>query len=358
VLIVATHVGWATAILGAITALFGASVALAENDIKRVLAYSTVSQIGFMFIALGIGAGQAAMYHVVTHAFFKSLLFLGAGSVIHALDGEQNMDHMGGLRKQMPVTFFCMTVGALTLAGLPGLSAYFSKDLILHASFLSGHSAIAFCAMLTSLLTAVYSGRLIAMVFLGDGRSRHTISHALAASMRIPMLALVVPCVLVGILFVPFERSAWATALSSALLACAGLSLAWFFYSYRPSARTVIDEDFAPITNLLRNRWYVDAIFEEHFVEGVLLTASAGTSVADSAVVDGMVRGTAAVTGSTARLLGWADGSIFDAVVRAISSFTRGLSWPFRAIQTGFVQTYAFLLLVGAVAAIGYCLSR
>jgi NADH-quinone oxidoreductase subunit L len=265
---------------------------------------------------------------------------------------------MGGLRKQMPVTFVCMAIGALTLAGLPGLSAYFSKDLILQGAFVSGHSAIAFCGMFTSLLTAVYSGRLIAMVFLGERRSRHPISHPIATSMRIPMLALVVPCVLVGILFVPFERSAWATALSSAVLAIAGLFLAWFFYSYRPSARAVIDADFAPLTKLLRNRWYVDAIFEEHFVEGVLLTASAGTSVADNAVLDGMVRGTVAAAGWTGRLLGWADGSILDAVVRTISGFTRSLSWPFRAIQTGFVQTYALLLLVGAVAAIGYCLSR
>jgi NADH-quinone oxidoreductase subunit L len=354
----APEVGTGAAVLGAITAVFAATVALVENDIKRVLAYSTISQIGFMFIALGIGADRAAMYHVVTHAFFKSLLFLGAGSVIHALHGEQNLKRMGGLRRQMPVTFWTMCIASLSLAGLPGLSGYFSKDLILEAGFESGHFFVTLCGIVTTLLTALYSWRLMSLAFFGEPRGYNLTPHEGPASMRVPLVVLAVCCVVVGLGFVPIRWSSWGVMAGSAVLACAGLALAWHYYIRRPEARAALDQRFAPIAILLRNRWYIDAVFEEHFTEHVVLRTAAGAAAADSLLIDGAVRGTASLSRIAASGLGWSDRFVIDGIVRAVSGITRFLSWPSRALQSGFVQTYALLFLLGVVAALGYCFSR
>lgn len=361
-LILAPEVAMGAAVLGAVTAVFAASVALVENDIKRVLAYSTISQIGFMFMALGIGADRAAMYHVLTHAFFKSLLFLGAGSVIHALHGEQNLKHMGGLRRQMPITFSCMTIAALSLAGLPGLSGYFSKDLILEAGFESGHLFVTACGIVTTLLTALYSWRMMSLAFLGQPRREHVFpdrpDFKMDLSMRIPLFTLSACCVVVGLGFVPVRWTAWGTMVGSGLLACAGLALAWFYYVYRPEARAGLDRRFAPLASLLRNRWFIDAAFEEHFMEHVVLRTAAGAAAADMILIDGGVRGTASASRSLSAALGWSDRFAIDGIVRAVSGLVRFLSWPSRALQSGYVQTYALLFLVGVLAALGYCLSR
>jgi NADH-quinone oxidoreductase subunit L len=356
--LLAPEVGAGVAALGAVTALFAATVALVENDIKRVLAYSTISQIGFMFIALGIGADRAAMYHVVTHAFFKSLLFLGAGSVIHALHGEQNLKHMGGLRNQLPVTFWTMCIAALTLAGLPGLSAFFSKDLILEAGVESGREFVTAIAAITSLLTAIYSWRLISLAFLGVSHGHHLTPHEGPRSMRIPLLALAACCVLVGWIFVPIRWSAWPVMLFSTLLACLGIVIAWYFYIRNPERRSRLDERLAPIARLLRNRWFIDAVFEEHFVENIVLRTASGAALADRSLLDGAVLGTAWVSRQTSGLLGWTDTTVVDGAVRGVSGITRFLSWPLRALQTGGVQTYALIFLLGVLAAFGYCFSR
>jgi NADH-quinone oxidoreductase subunit L len=356
--LLAPEVGMGAAVLGAVTAVFAASVALVEDDIKRVLAYSTISQIGFMFIALGIGADRAAMYHVVTHAFFKSLLFLGAGSVIHAMHGEQSLKRMGGLRKELPVTFWTMCIASLSLAGLPGLSGFFSKELILEAGFESGHLFVTACGIVTTLLTALYSWRLMSLAFFGEPRSHRLAAHEAPVSMRIPLVVLSVCCVVVGWGFVPIRWSAWGIMISSGVLACSGLALAWYYYIRRPDARASLDERFAPVASLLRNRWFIDAVFEEHLVEGVVLRTAAGAAVADAALIDGAVRGTASVARSAAAGLGWSDRFVIDGIVRAVSDITRFLSWPSRALQSGFVQTYALLFLVGVLAALGYCFSR
>jgi NADH-quinone oxidoreductase subunit L len=356
--LLAPEVAMGAAVLGAVTAVFAATVALVEDDIKRVLAYSTISQIGFMFIALGIGADRAAMYHVVTHAFFKSLLFLGAGSIIHALHGEQSLKRMGGLRKQMPVTFWCMTIASLSLAGLPGLSGFFSKDLILEAGFESGHLFVTVCAVVTTLLTALYSWRLMSLAFLGEPRATRLTPHAPSLTMRAPLIALSGCCVVVGLGFVPVRWNAWGTMIGSGALACAGLALAWFYYVYRPDARVILDRRFAPLANLLRNRWFIDAVFEEHFMEHVVLRTAQGAAAADGLLIDGTVRGAAAISRSISSALGWADRFVIDGIVRAVYGVTRFLSWPSRALQSGFVQTYALLFLVGVLAALGYCLSR
>jgi NADH-quinone oxidoreductase subunit L len=180
------------AIVGAATAIFAATIALAQNDIKRVLAYSTISQLGYMFLACGVAAYSAAIFHLVTHAFFKALLFLAAGSVIHAMGGEQDMRKMGGLRKKLPVTFWTMTVAVFTIAGFPPLAAFFSKDAILYAAFVSGTGgrALWFVGLLTALLTALYMFRLWYMTFFGEARTADVHPHESPWSMRAPLVIL------------------------------------------------------------------------------------------------------------------------------------------------------------------------
>lgn len=358
ILVLAPEVGIGVSILGAVTALFGASVAIVENDIKRVLAYSTISQIGFMFLALGLGAARAGMFHVVTHAFFKSLLFLGAGSVIHALHGEQNLTHMGGLRKKLPITFWTMCIGVLTLAGVPGFSAFLSKDLILEAGFTSGHSVLALCGVITSFLTAFYGWRLLSLAFFGHGRTHQLEPHEGPPSMRIPLIVLAVCCVLAGPLFVPVHWAAWPTMLLSAILATLGIVAAWHFYISQPGSRAALDERFAPVTKLLRNRWYIDAVYEEHLVEGLVMRTAEGACAADSAIIDRLVVGISWLSRKTAVSSNWFDGSVIDRSVQALSLLTRFASWPLRSFQTGFVQTYALYLVAGVLVVLALCLLR
>jgi NADH-quinone oxidoreductase subunit L len=346
------------AILGAITALFAATVALVEEDIKRVLAYSTISQIGFMFLALGLGANRAAMFHVVTHAFFKSLLFLGAGSIIHSLHGEQNLKRMGGLRKRLPVTFWTMCIAGLTLAGVPGLSAFFSKDLIIEAGFLSGHIILTLTGLATSLLTAIYSWRLISLTFFGVGHNHLLEVHEGPVSMRIPLIVLAAACFLVGWIFVPIRWTAWLTMTTSSVLAFGGILIAWQFYVNRPEARTALDRRFATVAKFLRNRWYIDAIFEAQIVRGLVLRTAAGAAAADALLIDRAVNGIAWSSRQAGAGMGWSDSALIDGIVRFVSATVRFLSWPSRALQSGFVQTYALLFLAGVLAALGFCLAR
>ncbi len=355
--VIASDVAIGVAITGAITALFAASVALVENDMKRVLAYSTISQLGFMFMALGLNADRAAMYHVVTHAFFKALLFLCAGSVIHALHGEQNLKHMGGLRKELPFTFVAMSIGALSLAGVPGLSGFFSKDLILAAGQNSGHTVFTILGLLTSLLSAIYSWRLISLAFLGERRLHRLPSHEGPLSMKAPLFVLSACCVLVTFL-VQIQWSEWPLMLLSGAAATLGIGLAWYFYVRDPAARDVLDRGFAPVADFLRNRWYVDAVFEEHLVEGVVLRTAAGANAADALLVDGAVRATALGVAKTGTGFFWSDESLVDGLVRFVAGTVRFFSWPVRAAQGGLVQTYGLILVAGVLTALGYYLSR
>jgi NADH-quinone oxidoreductase subunit L len=354
----APEVGEGVAVLGAVTALFAASVALAENDIKRVLAYSTISQLGFMFIALGLRADRPAMFHVVTHAFFKSLLFLGAGAVIHALHGEQNLKHMGGLRRGLPVTFWTMCIASLTLAGLPGLSAFFSKDLILESSLASGHTILTVLGTITSFFTACYSWRLMSLAFFGESRRHHLTPHQPPRTMHAPMIVLAACCILVGWIFVPIHWAAWPLMLSSTVVALLGLSLAWYFYVSHPERRAALDLRFAPVTDLLRSRWYIDALYEQHVLNGLVLRTAYGAALLDRSLVNRTIDGLVRLSRRTSRLFNWTDSRILDGIVRVISTSTRFLSWPSRALQTGFVQTYALLFIVGAIAVLGYYLVR
>ena len=183
---------WTVAIVGAATALFAATIGLVQNDIKRVLAYSTISQLGYMFLACGVAAYSAAIFHLVMHAFFKALLFLAAGSVIHAMGGEQDLRKMGGLRKKLPVTFWTMTAAVFAIAGFPPFAGFFSKDPILYAAFLQGTGGklLWFVGLVAALLTSLYMFRLWYMAFMGEPRSEVKHHHATPLSMLVPMVIL------------------------------------------------------------------------------------------------------------------------------------------------------------------------
>ena len=353
------EVGVGVAILGAATALFAATVALVEEDIKRVLAYSTISQIGFMFVALGAGAYHVAVFHLFTHAFFKALLFLGAGSVIHALHGNQNMKEMGGLRQKMPATFGTMAVASCALAGVPGLAGFFSKDAVLGSALYAPNGTLLFLVGLgTSLLTACYAGRMMFLVFFGTSRRRGGIevAHESPPLMVVPMLVLAAGCVLAGWLFQPIDWHGWPLMAASGLIAAAGIWLAYHYYVVKPDSRAVLDMRFAPVTKLLRNRWYVDAVYEEQIVDGLVMRAAQGAAVVDQSLIDGSVNGAAWVARKVSRFSRWTDRYVIDGLVRFTSGFVRSLSSPARAMQSGFVQTYAFLFVAGLLLALGYFL--
>ena len=359
------------AIVGALTAIFAASIGLVQNDIKRVLAYSTVSQLGYMFLALGVGAFAAGVFHVFTHAFFKALLFLGAGSVIYALRGNQNLKHMGGLRTKMPATFATMAVAAGALAGLPGLAGFFSKDAVLASALYAANGTPLFLVgFATSILTACYSGRLLFLVFFGPSHSRggavpadSTEPRASASGPRespplmlAPMLVLSLGCLLAGWLFAPVDWHAWPLMLVSAVTAISGVWLAYHYYVSRPEARASLDRRFAVLTTALRNRWYVDAVYEQQIIDGLVLRAAQGAALFDTKLIDGTVNGAAFLTRKVSRFSRWVDRYVIDGLVRFTSGSVRAFSTPARAMQSGFVQTYAFLFVVGLIAALGYFL--
>jgi NADH-quinone oxidoreductase subunit L len=345
------------AIIGTVTAFLAATVALVENDIKRVLAYSTISQLGFMFVALGAGAYRAALFHLFTHAFFKSLLFLGSGSLIHALHGEQNMKHMGGLRKQMPVTFATMLTAALALSAVPGFAGFFSKDAILGETLkLSNGWLFLIAGLLTSLLTACYTWRLMFLVFYGEPRATQREAHESPNVMLLPMCILAAGCVAAG-WYLPLIRwSEWPLMTVSAVLAFLGMWLAWRYYIVTPESRTTWDTRFSLPIRLLRNRWYIDALYEEHVVNGIVMRAAEGASELDTRIIDAAVRSAAWVANRSSRVLRWIDLWIVDGAVRFTSAGVRAFSSPARAIQTGLVQTYVLLFISGLLAALGYYL--
>jgi NADH-quinone oxidoreductase subunit L len=283
------------AIVGAATALFAATIGLVQTDIKRVLAYSTVSQLGYMFLGCGVAAYSAAIFHLMTHAFFKALLFLAAGSVIHGLGGEQDMRKMGGLRRHMPVTYWTMTAAVLAISGFPFFSAFFSKDAILYAAFVSGGigKALWFVGLVTAALTAFYMFRLWYLTFWGELRSQDVHPHESPASMTWPLAILAVLSVIGGWIgfgenLGPFGRflaptlgvqspEAGGAGLEwgmSALAVLAG-AIGWFvahrFYSRRSESAPKLATSFATPYNLLVHKYYVDEIYNFLIVKPLLL---------------------------------------------------------------------------------------
>ena len=342
-------------VVGASTAIFAATIGCVQNDIKRIIAYSTCSQLGYMFFAAGVGLYQAAMFHLFTHAFFKALLFLGAGSVIHAMSDEQDIRRMGGIWKKIPVTYVVMWIGSLALAGIPIFAGYYSKDAILEGA-IAAHSAVgtyAFaCGILAAFLTAFYSWRLLILTFHGKPRAdHHTMEHVHESPlvMLVPLLVLAVGAVATGFTFAPYfigdlqaqfwngaifnlpakhmmealhHAPHWVPTLAKAT-AVSGILLAVVLYGFFPGVPARIAAAVPALYRFLLHKWYFDELYDRIFVQPAKRLAGVFWQVGDVRIIDGMPNGAAAVAAGAAR-----------GAVR---------------IQTGRVANYAFAMIIGLV---------
>ncbi len=353
------------AVVGCITALFAATIALTQNDIKKVLAYSTISQLGYMFLGCGVGAYAAGIFHLMTHAFFKGLLFLTAGSVIHALGGEQDMTKMGGLRKKIPVTYWTMLIATLAIAGIPGFAGFFSKDEILGAAKSGPHASLWLWAVgvFAAGLTSFYMFRLIFLTFCGKPRfdEHHTHVHESPRKMTIPLMILAFLSIFGGWVAAPklvggidyFDRflqpvftayaptqvvseASGAPGVSAGvqlllaivgipvILAVIGLLVAWWFYIKNPNAPKKLARQLHGAYVLLWNKYFVDEIYLVLFIRPLLwISRNVLWKVVDAGAIDGVVNGTA----TAARESG-------------------GIA---RELQSGNTRSYAAWVVVGAV---------
>ncbi len=380
------------AIVGALTAIFAASIGLVQNDIKRVLAYSTVSQLGYMFLALGVGAFTAGVFHVFTHAFFKALLFLGAGSVIHAMSGEQDMRNMGALSDKIPVTFRTMLVGTLAIAGIPGLAGFFSKDEILWKAW-NYHWALWVIGFATALMTSFYMFRLIYLTFWSPSRvTSHEVEHHIhesPKSMTGPLVVLAFFSIAAGYLNWPsnrfekflepvFANGEVATHAAegasrglelalmglSVVVAFGGWYLASLFYRYAEKGyREPIDAAAPAVYTTLLNKYYVDEGYD-YVVTGRrklgdirlgVLGAGEASAWIDSNLIDGAVNGAGWITRLMARISSWWDKWIIDGVgVNGPAILARMISYPTRLLEWGLVQWYALVMTAGLVGFVFY----
>jgi len=385
------------AVIGAFTAILAASIALVQNDIKRVLAYSTISQLGYMFMACGVGAYWVAIFHLYTHAFFKALLFLGSGSVIHALGGEQDMRRMGGLKDKIRVTYWTMFVGSLAIAGIPGLAGFFSKDEILWQVYSSplGSKALYVVGLATAGLTAFYMWRLMFMTFHGSSRAEARVAarvHESPRSMTVPLTLLAAGSALAGWIGVPklwsafptffrtFEHwlepvfahsmaqsnseahhsasTEWLLMLLSVGVALAGIAVARHFYLRRPEIPENLARSAPGLYTTLSNKWYVDEIYDFLFVRGLAMGGGNAMVAFDNRVVDGGVNGTGWMTRLSSTLSIWWDTWIIDGSVRLLSFLVKLTSYPMRLVQTGYVQAYALIFVLGVLLLFGYYVVR
>ncbi len=380
-----THdASFVVACVGGATALFAATMGLAQTDIKKVLAYSTVSQLGYMFLGCGALAFSAGMFHVFTHAWFKACLFLGAGSVIHALSGEQDMTKMGGLRKLIPHTFVTMFVATLAIAGVPGLAGFFSKDAILAETWGAGYKVLWVLAVLTAGITAFYMFRLIRMTFYGTFRGtaeqlKHV--HESPASMVVPLYFLAAGAAIVGWFGIPsfilgrensFERflepvitplaagwqveahemthaTEWGLMGSSVLVAFLGIFLAVSFYSgaypFRMPER--IATSLGGFYRLVRDKYRVDELYEAVFVNGLIKKGGRLLWEIDARVVDLIPNGSSGLTIGLSRLSSWFDRTFVDGAVNGVAN-TLETAWRgMHRVQTGRTQNYALTMAAG-----------
>jgi NADH-quinone oxidoreductase subunit L len=380
------------AIVGAMTALFAASIALVQNDIKRVLAYSTVSQLGYMFLALGVGSFVGGVFHLMTHAFFKALLFLGSGSVIHAMHHEQDMRKMGALSKKIPITFYTMAIGTLAIAGIPGLAGFFSKDEILWQAFSSehGHFLLWLIGAIVAGMTSFYMFRLLFMTFFGESHvDHHTEAHIHESPKRmtVPLMVLAVGSILAGYIGLPkwlgpnyfehwlepvFEplKIAGAAAAEhaehsasleigmagvSVAIAVIGFLVAYTAYYKKSELPQRVATQFKGLYTALANKWYVDELYDALFVNRSK-DLGRGLWRFDGKVVDGAVNGTAFSTVKSALGSSWWDRWIVDGLVRFVGGFVKTASWPIRLSETGYTQNYALVMVLGVLVFVGYVL--
>jgi NADH-quinone oxidoreductase subunit L len=353
------------AIIGAATALFAATIGLAQNDIKKVLAYSTVSQLGYMFLACGVGAFVAAIFHVITHAFFKALLFLGSGSVIHGMHHEQDMRRMGNLRKYMPVTFVTMFIGWLAISGIPIFAGFFSKDEILWkawsaAGIGSASKILWVVGAITALLTAIYMTRMMVMTFWGSERfdPSHHKPHESPKLMTVPLIVLAILSTIGGFIGVPYAMSSAFTdkdinviehtlepaiahpvvttehtdlhsheeisaerwlAFGSVVIALIGIGIGWAIFKKRPTLA---------MPRVLENKYYVDEIYDAALIRPIVVGSREGLwKIFDIGVIDGLLHG--------------------------IGQSVTELGRLGRYLQAGFVRAYAAIILIGALILIG-----
>ena len=354
------------AVVGAATAFLAATIALVHNDIKKVLAYSTISQLGYMFLACGVGAFGAGIFHLTTHAFFKALLFLSAGSVMHALSGETDMTKMGGLKKKLPITFKVFLVGAMALSGVPLFSGFFSKDEILWRAVSSplGGFGFWFVGALVAGLTAFYSFRLIFMTFYGKSKVSAEVEkhvHESPNIMAVPLIILAVLSVIGGYVGIPhyftkfehfldpvfshyittnlFERTHDMVGIElsfmtvSTLIVFMGIGFAYLFYLVRPSIADTTAQRFKGVYTFLYNKWYVDELYNAVIVKPVEML-------------------------SENVLWKWFDVKIIDGFVNLVPRLTGKFSGVLRRTETGVVQNYAFTIVFGVVLLLGYFLLK
>ncbi|MFN4355590.1 NADH-quinone oxidoreductase subunit L [Parvibaculum sp.] len=341
-------------VIGAITAFFAATVGLVQNDIKRVIAYSTCSQLGFMFVAIGVGAYEIAMFHLFTHAFFKALLFLGSGSVIHAMSDEQDMRKMGGLFKMIPVTWIMMVIGTLALTGFPFTAGYYSKDAIIEAAYAGHNAAHMFAFTLTvtaALFTSFYSWRLIFMTFHGTSRaSNETLSHVHESPlvMLVPLVILAVGALGAGMVFAPLfighaYEAFWLESIfrgaenrimhefhnvpawvpyAPTLMMIVGFATAWLFYIARPDIPKQLAKTHEPIYKFLLNKWYFDEIYHFLFVRPAFWIGRVFWKQGDGRIIDGIGP---------------------DGIAARVQDITRQVV----RLQSGYLYHYAFAMLLG-----------
>ncbi|MGA6981505.1 MAG: NADH-quinone oxidoreductase subunit L [Candidatus Sulfotelmatobacter sp.] len=403
------------AIVGALTAIFAASIGLVQNDIKRVLAYSTVSQLGYMFLALGVGAFAAGVFHVFTHAFFKALLFLGAGSVIHSMSGEQDMRNMGDLGHRIPITHRTMFIATLAIAGIFPFAGFFSKDAILWETWSREGGAYRFLWYIgyaTALMTAFYMFRLMYLTFHGRPRMDHAVEHHIhesPKSMTLPLVALAVCAIGAGWLgwphslggsdrFTKFLEPVFASEarvlqqegrtselvagveeehntgtewlLMALSLAAAGLGWGMAWRSYRHADKGYSEPIAAvapPVYDVLLHKYYVEEAYDYVFtgrrklgdVRLGVLGLGAASAWFDTHVVDGVVNGAGWITRLTATISGWWDKWIIDGIgVNGPAILARMLSYPARLFEWGLVQWYALVMTAGLVGFVCYYVYR
>ena len=341
--------GWVVAWIGVLTALFAAIIALKQNDIKRILAYSTVSQLGYMFVGVGVGAYASGIFHLVTHAFFKGLMFLTAGSVMHAMANELDIRKMGGLRNKLPITHATFLVGALAIAGAPFLSGFWSKDEILHSAW-GSFPFIYIIGLVTAFLTAFYMFRLIFVTFYGESRVEPEVAshlHESPAVMWLPLAILAVPSAIIGLLlgwgghhswFHHFTEDVFPKAHEasgnvylfmaiSSVVGIAGIAYAWRRYRDRvPSA-----EPANTLQKVVANKFYVDEVYNTFIVQPIK---------------------------NTSHFLLWKlfDSGIIDGIVNGVAALIRVIGGLLRRLQTGIVQAYIVSMVIGIVLFLAYYL--